>query len=82
MSDQDAVREDVFETASDLLRRTTEFLTLCTTHADAALESEDVHELIRALEQIKAGANDLDTTSEGSRAKLAALHSLITRKSA
>lgn len=82
MSDQDAVPEDVYATASELLKRTTRFLELCMTHADAALESEDVHELIGALEQIKAGAQDMDATSQGSRVKLAALRPLITRKSA
>lgn len=72
-------KDDAFETARDLLQRTNTLLTECMAHAEAALETQDVRELISALHQISEDARGIaNDTSE----RLASIHSLRGRKSA
>lgn len=58
------------DAALDLLHRTNNFLTLCLTESEMALESEDPEELLRALRAIRGGAEAMAGHSREAREDL------------
>lgn len=84
-SDHDRSAEhggDAFETARELLQRTTQLLTNCMAHAEAALETENVRELIDALHRISEETRGIARESADTGEQLASVHDLHKRKSA
>lgn len=69
-ADEAGERVPTVRTALELLHRTNDFLELCVSRTDLALESEDPGELIEALRAIRDGAHSMADRSRDARERL------------